>query len=185
MRVREIDILIVPGWTGSGPEHWQSRWERRLSTARRVEQRDWDTPRLDDWVARIVEEVEASTRPPVIIAHGCGIISTVAAAPRIGERLAGAFLVAPADLEGRDLWPATDGGFAPVSMARLPFPAKLIGSSTDPYCSAGRARELGSAWGADVSILAGAGHIDTASGHGPWPEGLLTFGLFLKRLDQR
>jgi predicted alpha/beta hydrolase family esterase len=68
-------------------------------------------------------------------------------------------------------------------MAPLPFPAKLIGSSTDPYCSVERAQALGAAWGADVSIIARAGHIDAASGHGPWPEGLLTFGLFLKTLS--
>jgi uncharacterized protein len=182
MRVREIDILIVPGWTGSGPDHWQSRWERKLSTARRVQQADWDTPRLSDWVDRIVIEVHASARPPVIVAHSCGVTATVAAAHRIGGRLVGAFLVAPSDLEGRDLWPATDGGFAPLPMERLPFPTKLIGSSTDPYCSVERAQELGTAWGSDVSIMAGAGHINAESGHGPWPEGLLTFGMFLKKI---
>ncbi len=182
MRVREIDILIVPGWTGSGPNHWQSRWERQLSTARRVEQADWEKPKLSDWVERIVVEVHASTRPPVIVAHSCGVTATIAAAPRIGGRLVGAFLVAPSDLEGRDVWPATDGGFVPLPMEPLPFPSKLIGSSTDPYCTVERAQELGAAWGSDVSIMAGAGHIDTASGHGPWPEGLLTFGMFLKKL---
>jgi uncharacterized protein len=67
-------------------------------------------------------------------------------------------------------------------MARLPFPAKLIGSSTDPYCSLERTQEFGATWGADVSIIANGGHINTASGHGPWPEGLLTFGGFLKKL---
>lgn len=183
MRVRDIDILIVPGWMGAGPDHWQSRWERNLSTARRVQQFDWDTPMISDWARRIAEDVDASLRPPVIVAHDLGVIATVAAAPRLGSRLAGAFLVAPADLEGRDLWPATHGGFAPVPMDRLPFPSKLIGSSTDASCSVERAQALGAAWGADVSIVAGAGHIDAASGHGPWPEGLLTFGLFLKTLS--
>jgi predicted alpha/beta hydrolase family esterase len=183
MRVRDIDILIVPGWTGSGPEHWQSRWERNLATARRVRQADWETPNIGDWVERIIEEVSASTRPPVIVAHSCGVTATVSAAPRIASRLAGAFLVAPADLAGTDLWPATNGGFVPMPMAPLPFRAKLIGSSTDPFCSVERAQALGAAWGADVSIIAGAGHIDAASGHGPWPEGLLTFGLFLKTLS--
>lgn len=183
MRVRDIDILIVPGWMGSGSDHWQSRWERNLSTARRVEQADWDTPRIADWVDRIVEEVAVSTRPPVIVAHGCGVVATVAAAPRVGSRVAGAFLVAPADYAGSDLWPATSGGFVPVPMEPLEFPAKVIGSSTNPNCSVERAQELGAAWGADVSIIAGAGGIDAASGHGPWPEGLLTFGLFLKTLS--
>ena len=27
-----------------------------------------------------------------------------------------------------------------------------------------------------------AGHINAASGHGPWPEGALQFGMFLKQL---
>lgn len=182
MRVRELDILIVPGWMGSGPDHWQSRWEGKLSTAHRVQQADWETPRLIDWVERIVAAVEAAVRPAVIVAHGCGVTATVVAAPRLGAKLAGAFLVAPADLEGHDLWPATSGGFAPLPLAPLPFPSKLIGSSTDPYCSVERAQELGAAWGSDVSIIAGAGRIDSDSGHGPWPEGILSFGMFLKRL---
>jgi predicted alpha/beta hydrolase family esterase len=42
--------------------------------------------------------------------------------------------------------------------------------------------EFAKAWGSDLSIIANAGHINTASGHGPWPEGLLTFGQFLKSL---
>ena len=46
-------VLIVPGWRDSGPGHWQSRWQAKLSTARRVEQRDWEKPMRDDWVARL------------------------------------------------------------------------------------------------------------------------------------
>ncbi|MDX2155643.1 MAG: alpha/beta hydrolase [Hyphomicrobiaceae bacterium] len=182
MRVREIDILIVPGWSGSGPDHWQSRWERQLSTARRIEQVERNEPRCDDWVAGIAAAVATASRPPVIVAHGFGVIATVAAATRIADRLAGAFLVAPADPEGGGVCPAIGGGFSPVPMQALPFPTKLVGSSTDPYCSVERAQAMGAAWGADVSIIAGAGHINSESGHGPWPEGLLTFGLFLKRL---
>ena len=72
--------------------------------------------------------------------------------------------------------------FTPMPTSRLPFPARVIASSTDPFCSVERAQELGAAWGADVSILANAGHINEESGHGPWPEGLLTFGAFLKSL---
>jgi predicted alpha/beta hydrolase family esterase len=45
MKAADADILIVPGVNGSGPDHWQTRWERKLSTARRVEQADWDSPR--------------------------------------------------------------------------------------------------------------------------------------------
>jgi hypothetical protein len=111
-----------------------------------------------------------------------------------GTRLAGAFLVAPPDLETRapiEAFMLENGpglafpeSFRPTPMARLPFLAKLIGSSTDPYCSIEQTQALGTAWGADVSIVANAGHLNTASGHGPWPEGLLTFGMFLQRLGR-
>mgnify|MGYP003340571187 CR=1 FL=1 len=77
---------------------------------------------------------------------------------------AGAFLVAPPDLQARDVWPARQGGFEPVPMQPLPFPAKLIGSSTDPWCSVERTQEMGQAWGADTSIIANAGHLDIESG---------------------
>ena len=189
MRIADIDILIVPGWTNAGPDHWQSRWQRNMKTARRIEQADWDRPRITDWVERIVAEVAVHTRPTVLVAHSCGVTAVVKAAPRlVGSRIAGAFLVAPADFEiaaATDpdaAWMATEGGFAPIPMQRLPFPSRLIASSNDPVCPVERAQEIGAAWGSDVSVVANAGHINTASGHGPWPEGLLTFGGFLKSL---
>lgn len=183
MRIADIDILIVPGWQGSGPDHWQSRWQRNMKTARRVEQADWERPRIDDWVERIVSAVRAAKRPSVLVAHSCGVTAVAKAAPLLtGTTLAGAFLVAPADLAGRTEWPATDGGFGMLPLERLPFATKLIGSSNDVYCSIERAQEIGAAWGADVSIVANAGHLNTESGHGPWPEGLLTFGTFLRKL---
>ena len=185
MRTSDIDILMVPGWGNAGPGHWQSRWQRSLKTARRVEQADWETPETGDWVERIIAAVMAEPRPAVIVAHGCGVIAVAKAAPRLAQsRLAGAFLVAVPDLDPaiHDIWPARNGGFTPLPMQRLPFPAKLIGSSTDIYCTIERCQEIGRAWGADTSIIAGAGHLDIASGHGPWPEGALTFGGFLKSL---
>ena len=184
MRIAEIDILIVPGWSNAGPDHWQSRWQRNLKSARRVEQADWDTPNCQDWADRVVEEALKSTRPTVIVAHGCGVSAVVKAAPRLaGSRIVGALLVAPPDLgPGHDIWPAHSGGFLPLPMEPLPFPSKLIGSSNDPFCSVERTQELGRFWGSDVSNIANAGHLNTESGHGPWPEGLLTFGLFLKKL---
>jgi predicted alpha/beta hydrolase family esterase len=183
MRSSEVDILIIPGWTGSGPDHWQSRWERNLSTARRVEQANWDEPVKDEWVARIIAAVDRATRPVVLVAHSCGVAAVVHAAPQLAVRgVAGAYLVAPADLEGADTWPARHGGFNPMPMAPLPFPSVLVASSDDPHCSLERAAAFARAWGADFAPAGAAGHINTASGHGPWPEGLMRFGLFLSRL---
>ncbi len=191
MRTSEVDILIVPGYEDSGPDHWQSRWVRNLKTARRVEQANWLEPDREAWVGRILEAVAAATRPPVLVGHSLGVAAILNAAHRVGRsRVAGAFLVSPSDLDSTSSWPPIDGrnwadivaSFAPMPTATLPFPARVVASSNDPFCSIPRAQELAAAWGADISIVADAGHINTASGHGPWPEGLLTFGMFLKGL---
>ena len=192
MKTNEVDILIVPGWSDSGPDHWQSRWARNLKTARRVEQSDWFKPDRSAWVARILAAVEASTRPAVFVGHSLGVAAILHAAPLLDRtRVAGAFLVAPSDLDRVENWPRDEGQdweeivetFAPMPAARLPFPTKVISSSDDAFCSIARAQSLGEGWGADVSIVANAGHLNTASGHGPWPEGLLTFGGFLRGLQ--
>lgn len=192
MRTADVDILIVPGWSDSGPDHWQSRWVRNLKTARRVEQADWFRPERDQWVARVVEAVSQATRPAVLVGHSLGVATILHAAPLVeARRVAGAYLVAPSDLEALGAWPRDEGqdweeiaaSFAPMPCAKLPFPARVVASSDDAFCSIERAQALGAAWGADVSIIANAGHINTASGHGPWPEGLLTFGAFLKGLQ--
>ncbi len=186
MRLSEIDILIVPGWKNSGPDHWQSRWLRNMKAARLVKAASQQTPSIADWSERIVAAVADGTKPAVIVAYDCGAIAVAAAAPRLGRtRLAGAFLVAVPDLDPvrHDIWPARQGGFAPLPHQTFPVPTKLIGSSTDPYCTVERSLVIGRTWGADVSIIANAGHLDEQSGHGPWPEGLLTLGLFLKGLS--
>ncbi|MDF6676684.1 alpha/beta hydrolase, partial [Escherichia coli] len=52
-------ILTVPGLHGSGPGHWQTRWEQRFPAWRRVEQTDWSTPDLPRWSARVGDAVRA------------------------------------------------------------------------------------------------------------------------------
>jgi predicted alpha/beta hydrolase family esterase len=194
MRTSDVDILIVPGWANSGPDHWQSRWQRNLKTARRVEQADWLAPDRETWSARIAEDVARATRPAVLVAHSLGVAAVLHAALKLDlTRIVGAFMIAPSDLDALADWPRDEGqvwediagSFAPMPTARLPFPARVIASSDDPFCTVDRAQALGALWGADVSILANAGHINTASGHGPWPEGLLSFGMFLKSLDDK
>jgi len=54
--VKPQNVLILPGWQSSGPEHWQSRWEARFGY-RRVEQHDWMHPQRGDWMARLEDVV--------------------------------------------------------------------------------------------------------------------------------
>ena len=72
MKTSDADLLIVPGYKGSGPLHWQTRWEARLSSARRVEMGDWHKPVFEVWRDNLVEAVNATTKPVVLIGHSIG-----------------------------------------------------------------------------------------------------------------
>lgn len=182
MRISDADILIVPGLGNSGPGHWQSRWQAKLSTARRVEQDDWDHPERKAWVNRLAETVQDSSRPAIIIAHSIGVITTVFAAERLKGHVIGAMLVAPSDWDKPDLLPGYDLDFNPIPMTALPFPSLLVASRNDPYCEINRATAFAEAWNSEFVDAGEAGHINVESGHGPWPEGLLRLASFLSKL---
>ena len=183
MRTSDCDILIVPGYENSGPDHWQTRWEGRLSTGRRVQQESWDEPQREPWVGRVVEAVDACRRPVVLVAHSLGVVAVAHAAALLPHRaVRGALLVALPDVEDASRVPAVVRSFAPIPRDPLPFPSLLIASRTDPYCAYERAEDVAYAWGSALVDAGDAGHINTESGHGPWPEGLMRFGGFLKRL---
>lgn len=182
MRVAEADILILSGLGDSEPEHWQSRWRRKLSTARKVEQEDWTFPRRAAWREAIEREILASDRKIVAIAHSLGVIAFLHAAARRGDRIAGAFLVAPPSEAALRELPAVDPEFLPAPRQRLAFPAIVVGSANDPYAPEPFARDLAQDLGAKYLDAGAAGHINVASGHGPWPEGSMAFAHFLAKL---
>lgn len=182
MRIADTDIRILPGLGNSGPGHWQHRWAERLSTGQIVEQAEWDRPDLRDWTARIIEAVAEAEKPVVLIAHSLAVSALVHAAPRLPEgKVRGAFLVSPPDHEGEEI-PPEARGFGNVPRDPLPFPSILVASTNDPLVSVARAVDMATAWGSEIHFAENAGHINTASGHGPWPEGLLIFTRLMQRI---
>jgi hypothetical protein len=146
--------LILPGLGGSGPEHWQTCWEKLYARHLRVVQRDWDHPNRAAWLAAIEAAIVDTGEPVVLVAHslGCALVAHAAARP-IAARVRAAFLVAPADVDSLVCTPPETHVFAPLPLARLPFPATVVASETDPYVTLARARAFAAAWGAEeVSI---------------------------------
>lgn len=183
MRIVDCDILIVPGLGGSEEAHWQSRWAGRMATARVVEQDDWHAPEPAAWRARVVEAVTAASRPVILIGHSLGVVACVAAAAEFPHgRVRGALFVALPDVEETPNLPGIVRAFAPLPRAPLPFPSLLVASRTDPYCDFARAETFASAWGATLVDAGESGHLNVASGHGPWPEGLMRLAGFMKDL---
>lgn len=165
------NVLILPGWQNSGPEHWQSRWET-LHGYRRVDQHDWMTPKRGDWIARLEDVILATDGPVVLVAHSLGCILTAAWAQvsRSTARVQGALLVAPGDAEREQLRSVLPS-WSPIVRQRLPFPSVLVGSRNDPYCTFDTAQSLAQSWGSRWVDLGACGHINAESGLGDWPEG--------------
>ena len=92
------------------------------------------------------------------------------ASPALLERVRGALLVAPADVERSDC-PEPLRNFAPLPNSKLPFASVLIGSSNDHAATAQRALAFAQAWGSAAVILPEAGHINVQSGHQRWEQG--------------
>ena len=182
MKASDANILIVPGYQNSGPDHWQSRWEKKLSTARRVEQQEWSKPVRDEWSDRVARAVNLSDRPAVIVAHSLGIPTVINAMPKFIQHVAGAFFVAPPDVANPEIRPKHLMTFGPYPRKRLPFPTIVVGSRNDSYCAYETAEDIAAAWGALLVDAGEAGHINSESGHGPWPEGSMVFAKFLSNL---
>ncbi|WP_207456568.1 alpha/beta hydrolase [Azospirillum sp. SYSU D00513] len=167
-----VSVLVAPGLGGSGADHWQGWLQARHPAFRRVEQRDWDAPVLQEWVAALEAEVAAAPAPVVLVAHSlaCILVAHWAKSGSTGK-IAAALLVAPPDVESAEHTPPSVHGFAPVPADPLPFRTVVLGSRNDPYCTAMRACAFAAGWGADFIDSGEVGHINTEAGFGPWPEG--------------
>lgn len=164
-------VLMLPGYGDSGPGHWQSLWEAEDAGCRRVAQRDWLAPTLAEWRECLDAAVAACERPPILVAHSLGCVLVAHWARQARRPVASALLVAPADTDMLALVLDTVASFAPVPLETLPFPSIVVSSTNDPYVSVERAQAFASAWGSRFVLIEGAGHINTDSGHGEWPEG--------------
>jgi predicted alpha/beta hydrolase family esterase len=163
-------VLLVPGLFNSGPDHWQSCWERTRGDCARVLQRDWETPVRADWVAALDEAVAQMRAPPVLVAHSLGCCAVAHWAQTTRRSARGALLVAPSDVEAPSYPPGTVG-FRPMPLQSLPFASIVVASDDDEFVSPARAAAFASAWGARLVNIGKAGHINGASALGGWLEG--------------
>jgi len=184
MKLSDTTILFIPGLNGSGPDHWQTRWEKKLSTAQRLEQRDWDNPLAAEWTDKLLETAEKSSRPVIAVSHSLGSTTLAKAAPLFTPgKIVGAFMVTPPVPEALlRAFPSIDPTFLEPVAHNFPFKTWLIASRNDPFASYDLSEKMALDWAATLIDAGEAGHINTESGHGPWPEGLMSFAGFINKL---
>jgi len=142
-----------------------------LADVHRVEQDEWERPRRADWQSRLEAAVLAYGPQCVLVAHSLGCLLTVhwASTTRLTARAA---LLVGVPNPDRPSFPPEISDFSPLPMQPLPFASILVASTNDPYGSIEFARACAIAWGSEFVNIGAAGHINSASGYGEWPEGL-------------
>jgi predicted alpha/beta hydrolase family esterase len=176
MTIGSPHIFTLPGWQGSGAQHWQMRWSA-LFGDELVEQHDWMQPLRGDWITRLEDMVQNQLKkrpelPIAFVAHslGCHLVASWAALSPNVSKVAGALLVAPPDPLQANLPPQLHSWRKPV-LDKLPFKTTLIASTNDPFCSFAVAEQLAKNWGAELVNIGERGHINAESGLGDWPAG--------------
>lgn len=166
------NYLIIPGLGNSGPEHWQTYFEKSSSNFIRIQQSDWETPNCEDWINNI-DEVVSRFDPSsvVLIGHSLGCSAIAHWSSMYKRSIKGAMLVAPSDMEAPNYtFPAK--GFSPMPLDKLKFKSIVVASSNDIWVSLDRAKYFASSWDSEFVNIGEAGHINVASGHTNWEEGL-------------
>jgi predicted alpha/beta hydrolase family esterase len=160
--------LILPGLDGSPAPHWQHWWAATDPSALIVEQHDWANPTHEAWEAELAGAI--LTHPGcILVGHSLGAVLAARILTRWPQlKVSAALLVAPANPDySRRL-----SSFAGLPDQPLGVPATLVASRNDPWMSFTQSSQLAHVWGADLVDLGFAGHINVASGFGPWPAAL-------------
>jgi predicted alpha/beta hydrolase family esterase len=175
----EATIVVVPGLRDHVRGHWQTILAERLTAAGRTVHTV--APLAENQLSRAARGaaleavVTAVPGPVVLVAHSAGVMTTVHWARSSARPIVGALLATPPDFDTPlpEGYPPPDvlsrNGWTPVPRTVLPFPSIVAASSNDPLGSEVRIARLAEHWGSRLVRLGEVGHLNPASGYGPWP----------------
>ena len=166
------NYFIIPGLGNSGPEHWQTYFEKSGNNFQRINQQDWDSPECSDWIGTIDKALsDYDLSKVVLIGHSLGCATIVHWASQYNKVIKGALLVAPSDLEAQQYtFPVK--GFSPIPKQIINFKTIVVASDDDIWISIDRARYFADCWGSEFINIGKAGHVNAVSGYGQWTKGL-------------
>lgn len=167
--MRRPTYLILHGYQGSGPGHWQTWLAGRLrageATVAYPDLPDADSPTLDSWRGALTRELDVLDDRPIVLCHSLACILWLHHAANGGASAERVLLVAPPSQAGV---PEVLKGFFPVPLPRLEN-TRIVCSDDDPFCPEG-AQTVYAPLGVPVDLIPGGGHLNPDAGLGPWPE---------------
>jgi uncharacterized protein len=175
---RTVPTVIVHGWQGSGPDHWQTWLAAQLREAGREvrypDLPDADAPKLAAWLDALRASLDGLPDDGFdVVAHSLGAVLWLhhVAAPNDAPRAARVALVAPPSPH-TDIADIAEFFPPPLDIDVLRHAADgtvLVGADNDAYTPEG----LGTAYGLPLkiatTIIEGGGHLNDESGYGEWP----------------
>ncbi|RWC43045.1 MAG: serine hydrolase family protein [Mesorhizobium sp.] len=175
-------FIILPGSGGSGPAHWQSRWENANPAMQRFQPSSWDLPDFTDWLAALEAAVIQAPEPPVLVAHSLSCL-LIAHWQKISQRPVRAALLAGVPDPKSAVFPGYGMPFAGIPVGRLRFASLVVTSTNDPYGSPEYAEARAKQWGSRFVVIGPAGHINAESGLGDWQQGLDLLNGFVSEVE--
>lgn len=175
-------VLILHGWQGNDPGHWQTWLSAELrragATVLYPDLPECDQPCPDRWGMAVHEHlavlaaVQGGER--VVVCHSLGCVAWLREAHRVApaHRVDRVALVAPpcpgAKVPELARFYPTHAQAGAVRAAAAH--TRLVCADDDPYCPGGGAPQH---WAAPlelaVDLLPGQGHLNVEAGYGPWP----------------
>lgn len=159
--------LIIHGLDGSPAPHWQHWWALSDPRAISVDLPDAHAPNACRWEDELAGAI---LRHPdsILVGHSLGAVLVARLLTKYPQlKVRAAMLVAPASPDADKRLKT----FAPLPQAKFNVPSMVVASRNDPWMSFSQAKAQAQAWGSKLIDLGYAGHINVASGFGPWPEG--------------
>ena len=175
---RSVPTVLIPGWNGSGPGHWQSWLAGKLTDADREvrwpDLPDVDHPDLSGWLTALraslvglpddgYDVVAHSLGAVLWLHHVASAIDSPRAArvalvnppsPRTAIAEIAAFFPPPMDID--TVRHSADG-------------TVLVGTDDDSYTPEGIAAAYGLPLKMPTTVVPGGGHLNSESGYGEWP----------------
>lgn len=171
-------IILVPGLRDSDEHHWQSCWSRRFPCWRRISQRNWLEPDIENWISAIKRELSTCQSPAILVGHSFGALASCRLVQTQGANIAGIVMVAPAEPSFFELDDA-------IRAEKLTTQSIMFASRNDPLMPYKRAKFWAACWGCHLIDIGDAGHINAESGHGEWVYGLERLAEFGEELQHR
>jgi predicted alpha/beta hydrolase family esterase len=180
----EKTFLILHGWGGNKPAHWQEYLAMDLADAgAKVHYPKMPTPmapNLAAWLTRLHDELKEIPEgtPLTVLCHSLGGINwmhyVTASTRMIADRV---LLVAPPyvvpGVPPTDAPPGVEGFFPPPldaeAIARASKETHIIASNDDDYATFEQSKAYAERLNVPIHLLEGAGHVSPYWGYGEWP----------------